>query len=490
MAVFSVQPQAGTVELDLAYLTEVARSDNGTEQRASYREIPARRLRFAARAMDPRSAARLEALTYGAHGAELTVPYWPHASELSAPAAPGSNVVLSLDTADRDFQVGGWLVLWLDEDTVEACAVLAVGGGSVTVSSLAGTWPAGAKVLPAWTGTFAGSVESDKLGALAAEARLEFLLRTDPDDPNVAEATEAAVFDVVPVSRVDATHTQEALIDRQESPFYEHTDYRRRAYPVGGRPYVLWLAGKAAVRAMVEWFHGVRGRLRPFWIPTFQQDFDVLGGLGTGTVTVAECGYAARLFAARERRQLAFFSPDGTIAHIEVSNAVDNGDGTESLFLAGSSPADAVQVSYMLFARLESDALTLSWDNSETAQCAIGVIELPGEIVPPGITPGLGSATFEGFAPSVLTAISGAVAAPGAAAAMFTGFAPSVGTLAPAPGTASAEFVGYAPTLFMGTAVAPAPGLAVFTGHAPSLAVQPGTAVARFTGYKPRVKVH
>lgn len=489
MAVFTPQAQAGSVELETSYLTEVIRSDNGTEQRAMYREIPSRKLRFTARTVELYRTGWLDALTYGAQGEELTVPYWPHASALTATATAGALVVLSLDTTDRDYQVNGYLVLWASERHAEECQIVAVGGSSVTVVTLAESWPTGTIVLPAFRGTFSGTLESGKLSGIAAETQMEFLLTTDPDDPNVTEITDAVVFTIVPVQHVEVSHTYESLVDRQTSPFYEHTDYRRRAYPVGARPYVLWLDSKAACAAITDWFHGLRGRLRPFWMPTYQHDFEVLSGFGTSTLVVAQCGYAARLFAGRERRHLAFFEPSGTITHLEVANAIDNGNGTESLFLAGSSPATTLMVSYLLYGRLADDALVLTWANSEVAECSLGLVELPSELTPPGIAPGLGSAIYEGFPPTVVIG-DGVFPAPDVGSAIFEGFAPVVGTDAPQPGVAEGTFEGFAPLVFLGMNLSPGIAVGLFTGYAPAIARTPGTGGAIFTGFKPRVKTN
>lgn len=489
MAVFTVQPQAGSVELSVAYLTETTRADDGTEQRIMYREIPARRLKFLARTLDLHRTGWLDALVYGGHGEVLTVPYWPHASKLTSQATAGTNVVLSVDTIDREFMINQYVVVWQDERTAEECQITAITPTTITVATLANTWAAGSIVLPAWRGTYEGSADSAKLAATAAEIQVNFLLVTDQDDPGVAEMTDPEVFDIVPVNRVEVSHRYEAMIARQESPFYEHTDYRKRTYPVGGRPYVLWLEEKAAVADMMSWFHSVRGSLRPFWMPTYQHDFEVLSGFGTNTIIVSQMGYTQRLFGARERRFLGFFSPDGTVTKLEVASVVDNGT-TETLVLTGSTPSDTVFVSYLLFCRLATDELTISWSNSEIAECELRVIELPGEIIPPGIAPGLGSAIFEGLAPTVQTAVPGVSVAPGVGQAFFEGFTPVVSTSAPEPGVGEATFEGFAPFVFVGLNLAPGVGAGIWTGQAPLMMLRPGTGNATFTGYRVRVKTN
>jgi hypothetical protein len=491
MTVFSVQAQASTVELILAYFTEVHRSDNGTEQRQMYRDIPSRRLRFLAKSVEAWTSGWLDALTYGAHGDLLTVPYWPHAVRLTAQATAGAAVALAIDPTDRDFVVGGRLVLWSDERTTEECTISAVGVSTVTVETLVSTWPIGTFVMPAWRGKQLSSMESSKIAPFGAEMDVDFAMETDADDPGVTESTTALVFTIVPVNRVEVTHTYENLLDVVESPFYDYQSYKRRLYPIGARPYVLWLESRAEIAELIEWFHGLRGRLRSFWMPTFQQDFEVLSGLGTSTLVIKHCGYADRLFGDYARRHLICFTPDGTGTALDVLNAVDNGDGTESLTLTGNAPSTTQLVSYLLYGRLEDDALRVKWYNTEQAECAIGFLELPQEITPGALEPLVGALTLTGLAPEVLIGSTNPVnVAPGTGELALLGYQVAVSTNMPAPGVGELELEGLAPTVFTGLTIAPGVGIMTLEGLAPSLPIVPSTGELTLVGRRPRIRTN
>lgn len=378
MAVFTPQPQAGSVALELTYLTEISRSDDGTEQRVMDRSKPLRRMTYSARRLDTFEAGWLRSLIYGGHNELLTVPYWPHATRLIAAASPGSNVPLLLDTTDRDFRIGSYAILMLDENTVEQITVGATSSTSVTASTLAGSWAADTIVSPATRGRWTGNVIMDRLSPRAVESPVDFLMEPEPTQV-IAVATSANIFTVVPINDVEAVFSFERLVDRIQNDVWSYQDFQRRDTPIGGRVYELWLDSRAVVSDLIDWFHARRGRLKPFWMPTFQQDFDIVSGLGTASLTVKSSGYTTYMTDS-SRRQLAFCEPNGTITHREVTSVVNNGNGTETLTLDGTAPAGTSKVSFLLYGRLESDTLRIEWDNSVTAQCTISFIELPNEV--------------------------------------------------------------------------------------------------------------
>ncbi len=478
--------QAEGVALELEYYTEVQRSDNGTEKRAMYRDIPMRRLETKPLTLEAWRSGWLDSLLYGGFAELVTVPYWPHMARLTAPAAPGTGVALALDTTDRDFAVGGRLVLWTDERTAEECVITAAGGASVTVQTLAGTWAAGTPVMPAWRGHYSADPGPEHLSAYAVEVALKFEMEIDPYDTGIDAATDPEVFGAVPVNRVETVHTHERAVDRHLSPFYTHDDYRRRNSPFGSRPYVLWIESKADAAAVTAWFHARRGRLKPFWMPTFEQDLAVVSGLGTTSIIVEERGYTEWM-TARARRQLAFCEPDGTVTALEVTGAADNGNGTETLSLSGTAPLGTSLVSFLLYGRLASDVLRIEWYNSEQASCEIGLVELPEEVVPPGIAPFPGSLDWAGFAPTMGLP---PVAAPGQGILGWQGFAPTIGLASPAPVIGELEYEGFAPELFMGLTVAPLLGVMNYTGFAPLVvpSVMPLPGVYTYSSRRPRVK--
>lgn len=360
-----------------SYVTDIQVTDDGTEQRRMLRLIPTERVSYTARTIDSRMTGWHQALVYGGQDEDWVIPYWPHGWYLGAAAVAGSNVVLSVDTTNRDFTVGGQLVLWRDERTTEACTITAKSGTTVTVSTLASNWPAGTFVMPGLTGSFSTGTDFRRLAAMMGETRVTFDL-TLGSDPAVSTPTSPAVFTTVPFIRdLEIGDDTAYQVDRIENSTYTYADYARRPDPQQATPMKLWLSSRANIASVIAWFDGLKGSLAAFYLPSYQQDLTVVSGLGTSSLVISNIGYTARLFPLTNRKQLAFVTPSGAVTQRTVSASVNNGNGTETLTLSGAAPSTTSLVSWLRRVRLADDTLAISWMHSERATCALRVVEVP-----------------------------------------------------------------------------------------------------------------
>ena len=107
------------------------------------------------------------------------------------------------------------------------------------------------------------------------------------------------------------------------------------------------------------------------------------------------------------------------------------------------------------------------------------------------VSPGVASLTITGYAPTVVAG-SDATAAPGTGSLTLTGLAPTVAASSTAaPGVGGLTLAGNAPTVTASAVVSPAPGALVITGYAPavsaSVAAAPAIAELVITGFAPTV---
>jgi len=323
----------------------------------------------------------LDALLHGGQATQILVPYWPHGSYLNAPASAGSNVVLSVDTSDRDFVNGGQALLWRDEATYEVVTIEAKTGSSLT-ADLAISWPKGTFVLPLRAARLSADTDVRRLGARANEATLAFTFEAGTD-PGVALPTDPEIFSVADYRKIDPSDTYIRLVDRIDNGTYTFADYPRHANAGGSRRFSVWLDSRASVAALEEWFHGLRGSLVPFWLPTYQQDLEIVSAVGAD-LTVKWIGYTDHLFISEGRRYLAFIEPDGTITQRYVVDSVDLNNGREKLTLDDDVPTGYSLVSYLLYVRIADDTLEYQWRNNRFADCAINVVEIAAELEPVG----------------------------------------------------------------------------------------------------------
>ena len=363
----------------LSYLTDILTAEDGTEQRVMLRIIPTREHSFLARTYQTYRTGWLDALTYGNQSSQLAVPEWPHGTFLTSAVTAGSAKVFNvITTADADFAVDGYAVLWNDEGHTEEVTITAKTATSITATT-AFNWAAGTFVIPAHRGNYAGSFGIRRPSARVADLPVTLTLEHGAD-PEVSSPTSAQVFTTVPYMRVDVSHDLTRQVERLESPTYTFADYRLGDSPIGRRPFRVWLNSRASVASLVTWFHGVRGRYKTFYLPTYQEDLHVTAGLGTTTLSVKRCGYTEHLWPMASRKILAAIEPDGTVTKCTVLDATVIGD-TETLTLDTAAPSGSM-ISYLLYGRLESDTLEIVWRTNGFADCAMGFVECPAELAP------------------------------------------------------------------------------------------------------------
>ena len=148
-------------QTELGYLTAIMAAEDGTEQRVQLRVVATRAESFTVSAYDARAVAQLGPDVFRAPGARVTVPCWPDASTLTAPASSGATALVC-DATDRGFTVGGYAVLWRSPTAHERVTIGGVSGGGLTVGALASDWPAGALVLPGRIGRLTNDLERSR----------------------------------------------------------------------------------------------------------------------------------------------------------------------------------------------------------------------------------------------------------------------------------------------------------------------------------------
>ena len=135
------------MEVTRSYMTSVARFDSGKEQRMACRSKPRveRTIRVVAEG-SVEGAVLASSLELGL-GAEWMLPCWEQSVQLGVDLTLGATE-LDIDPAPFDYEVGGYVVLYLDPDTWEVLEVTGLAGGKIQVTVTEADWPYGAIVAP------------------------------------------------------------------------------------------------------------------------------------------------------------------------------------------------------------------------------------------------------------------------------------------------------------------------------------------------------
>jgi hypothetical protein len=395
ITLFSIAPDWGEgMEEIIQFLTDVMRAYSDNEQRRGLRQLPRRALRYRAFTLNARDAAGMESLIWGWQNQPYGVPWWPDAQPLTGDVSAGS-FTIPVDTADRLFAVGGLLCIWVDEFTFEALSISAVAAHSVTTSSPTQfDWTAGpgTRVMPVLLCRLPDKVDVRRHTSEIDQIDLTFIGEAgQPAPAPTTSPTQYKGFDVleVPPNWADAPLTRSykrsmVTIDPKIGPI-EVIDKGGTA--IVSQEFPWWLDTHPNITLWRAFILRRFGQLNPFWIPTWDQDLvlfqDVLST--DSGIRIKSEFYTRFLFPTPSRRHIALIPMDGTsIVYRKVTASTDNGDGTENLTLDSlpgkNFPKATTMISFLTFARLADDNVTIKWDSAEHAESILTLQEVPREL--------------------------------------------------------------------------------------------------------------
>ena len=180
LVLFSISPDwSEKVVEGYGYLTDVFTAYDDTEQRIQLLGYPARTLAFKPLVLEARDAAAMHALMFGWQNRVFGVPWWQDGQQLSSNILVGSNSI-PVATSLRSFEVGGIVLLWIDQHTWEVQQIQAMDATTITTENpLLNAWPANKTiVLPVRIGRLTNSEMIDVRAISVAEMSLKFTMET------------------------------------------------------------------------------------------------------------------------------------------------------------------------------------------------------------------------------------------------------------------------------------------------------------------------
>jgi hypothetical protein len=368
--------------------TDVITAFDGREQRIRLRDHARVAVEYTVLLADHVARIELETLI-NAYGADdWHSPMWADAAELAAPVTSG-NSVLPCDTNTRRFAVGGAVAIFADT-TVQVQTVASV---SPSYISLTGPLPvsisAGAVIVPIHTGRLSDQQSITRFTDQVAYAAVAWELSDAVPFAGLARAPQVSYRSApVCVMRPDwSSDPVSSWARKQVTVDFGNQVYREDE---SGRPTRLqslrWLLiGRDAVGELCGLLEHCQGRLNPFWLPTFANDFQVFPpDPGSGAqINVYHCRYTELLSGSAMHQHIAVQLHSGQIILREIVASAERDPISEQLTLnspLGIDPADIALISYLLPVRLDTDTVELSWDYADVASVALSVRSVRDEL--------------------------------------------------------------------------------------------------------------
>lgn len=362
----------------LEWKTDVLTTNDGSEQRVRLRKKP--RQSFNVTYPIPyQEMARAENLVYGWLTRRWAVALWSEAQQVGTLMA--GTTVINIDTTASDYRDGALIMIWESNRKSATADVGIVSAGTLTLNRpLAETFN-NPWIVPVRLGRIVGNVSRATSGYNGSlEMTYEFSDNIDLDPP--AAPTQFLGYDVY---FDEALKNGEALTDRLQARV-DVVDYGTAAgasfyspwtYTRIGRPYKFLLQGLQDIWNFRKFLHRRAGRLRPFWVPTFENNMRIAQ---TGELTQSIEVYADdyREFAP-ERTHIGILLDDGTWLLRTINAATASGADTAVIGLDAPININASrirQISFLGLKRLDADRVELQWNSNRVLECTVRMMEI------------------------------------------------------------------------------------------------------------------
>jgi hypothetical protein len=371
--------RSGVIE-SLVWRTDVLNSYNGTEQRVRSRLSPRQQLAIRAY-LNRDEMHRVENLVYGWRKREWGVPMWIEARKVSSAVTSGDTTV-NVDTQYGDFRVERLAVIWENPRKFDVFQIYSFDASSITLDrGVNDDYSADAYVMPVRS---ARMLRDPIRSASGYDSILETVLEVT-DNTTLATSPTATQFNsedtyfIEPLApgpdgvndtyqhRIDSIDSGSGVVE-WDAPW----DNIRI-----NREFELILEGAQEIWEHREWLHRRAGRLRPFYMPTFENNFKLLSEGNVADSFEAEANDYSR--QATARNHLAFKMADGTYELRTVTGATINVSQNLEIQFSPNLDVDASEIDEINFIglkRLASDRIEMEWRPNNVAITNIPITEI------------------------------------------------------------------------------------------------------------------
>lgn len=385
---------ADPIELATAFDTSVTQAQTLAEERKGLLSRPTRVGELSLVALAEREAWQLQMFVTRFSQADSLVPLFADFTKITV-AASGS--VLTCDTTERRFFEGARVIIaelrnraTLADFEVVTIAAGGVAPGALTLTgSVARTYPVGSRVYPAIEARLSLAGSSEVVTDRDMTSRLNW-------SEHIGASQLPGLADVGTTPSGFLTYAGEVIM-HVTPDWSRHTTGPRRiargsragrgvsTATWGARPLVSKSLGwqfvtRAAAFQVLRFFDSRGGRLHPFLLPSFLDDFTPLA-LGTITVDVTPNG---PVFDYAHTTHLAIFMRDETLVVREIDSVARLSSSVDQITLDTALPsglllADVRRVSACHRVRFDRDELAEIWQTNHAVTIACPVVEVINE---------------------------------------------------------------------------------------------------------------
>lgn len=351
----------------LEFKTDVLLAYDGSEQRIALRQSPRRYFEFGFLVPTLIERQKLEA-AISANGSQAwDLPIWTDSTPCTSAISHG-DVVIYADTIGRDFVAGGKALLLATNGNSLIINISTLTDTQLNLSSaVVGSWPIETAVIPLRTAYLEQSQQISRFTGSAIYGVVRFLC---DDISNWSTATETIYRDY-PILTTASNWSQDITTDYQRKmqivDFGVGGIYRddESSLPVFIQSHHFVLDSRQKITDFRKFLYSRRGRLNALWIPTFMPDLTFVA-FSSVYLDVVNIDYTTLYNQSINRRDIRIELTNGNIYYRRiVASTVISGTverlTLDSVLGVSLTAADVEKISFMMFGRLDTDAIELAW---------------------------------------------------------------------------------------------------------------------------------
>lgn len=352
----------------LEWRTDVLLAYDGSEQRIALRQTPRRYFEFGFLVPTLLERQKLEAAISANGSQSWDLPVWTDSTPCTS-AISDSDTVVYVDTVGRDFAAGGKALLLATNGNTLIINISTLTTTQLNLSSaVVGAWSIETAVIPLRTAYLEQNQQISRFTGSAIYGVVRFLC---DDISEWSTATETEYRDY-PVLTTPSNWSQDLTLDYQRKmqivDFGVGGIYRddESSLPVFVQSHHFVLDSRQKITDFRKFLYSRRGRLNVLWIPTFMPDLSFVSLSSVVYLDVTNIGYTSLYNQAINRRDIRIELTNGDVYYRRIiASAVVSGTVERLTLDSGlgvSITADDVEkISFMMFGRLDADAIELAW---------------------------------------------------------------------------------------------------------------------------------
>ena len=156
----------------------------------------------------------------------------------------------------------------------------------------------------------------------------------------------------------------QAIVDGEIGQFWQFTHWIN---PLINKNFRVIMRNRQEYIDYKKWFYRRRGRLNPFWLPSFQNNFNFISR-SSSSITVKNDNYLS------DRKNIAIKANGVWTAHSVTSTSVSGENIVMNL--TPQPPTNIERVSYLGLYRLNSDAVEFYFKGADIVEATVPIVEI------------------------------------------------------------------------------------------------------------------